>query len=232
MKNHNIFITFEGGEGAGKSSVLKKVIEELNNRNIPVVKTREPGGNKLEFQKDIRNMIMSYDNLDTITELLLFEADRREHITKVIKPALAEGKMVISDRFSDSTTVYQGFVKGLPRGVVEAANNIVTADSIPNLTFIFDIDPEVAQTRIGNGDRNRNRFDNESIAFHTKVRDAFLKLAEEDNKRYKVIDASKSLEEVVKQVEDIIYNDEIINESIINKNEKTIKIQESINETN
>ncbi len=209
MKKHNIFITFEGGEGSGKTTVIKKVQEKLEKLSIRTLVTREPGGNHLEFQKEIRRIIMENKDLDLMTELLLFSADRREHITKVIKPALANGDMVISDRYADSTTVYQGVVKGLSKSIVGTVNKIVTADAIPHLTFIFDIDPEVAQERMTKNQRKRNRFDDENLDFHHKVRKAFLDLAKKDPVRYKVIDASKPVEEVYKQVMRYILDEDL-----------------------
>ena len=225
MKKHNIFVTFEGGEGTGKSTISKLIVEKLHAHSIDVTLTREPGGKNLPVSEDIRKTIMKYNNIDTTTELLLFEASRREHITKVIKPALANGHMVISDRFADSTFVYQGIVKGLPLQLVERANDIAVQDAYPHLTIIFDLDPKIGLKRIQESSRQKNRFDKENIEFHQKVREAFLDLKGRD-KRYKVIDASKPINEVLEDVWKIITDSKIEEKSIVAQEEKT---QEVIN---
>lgn len=192
----NLFVTFEGGEGSGKSSAAKLVKEKLINENIDVFLTREPGGKGVPFAEDIRKVIMDHDDIDLITELLLFEASRREHLVKKIVPALNDGKLVISDRFEDSTIVYQGIVKGVDIETIHNANKIARGDYSPSLVFVFDLDPIIGLERISNGNRGTNRFDNEGIEFHKKIRNGYLSLAKTDNKKYIIVDATKTLDEV------------------------------------
>lgn len=193
-KNLNMFITFEGGEGAGKTTVAKVIKEKLSNENIDVFLTREPGGEGVPFAEAVRNVIMNHSDVDLITELLLFEASRREHIVKKILPALAKGSLVISDRFEDSTVVYQGFAKGIDIDIINSANKIARGTLTPSLVFIFDIDPIIGKNRIENGERDTNRFDNEGIEFHKKIREGYLKLVKDNPSKYILIDASNSIE--------------------------------------
>ena len=195
-KKLNLFITFEGGEGTGKSSAAKIIKAKLTQEGFDVFLTREPGGKGLPFAEDIRKIIMNHGNIDLVTELLLFEASRREHITKKIIPALKEGKLVISDRFEDSTVVYQGIVKGIDIDTIKSANKIATGNNSPSLVFIFDLDPEEGIARINIGNRETNRFDEEGMNFHRKIREGYHTLAESDKNKYIIVDASKPIEEV------------------------------------
>lgn len=197
MKNKfNLFITFEGGEGTGKSTISKLVKEKLALEGVGVFLTREPGGKGVPFAEDIRKVIMDHGDIDLVTELLLFEASRREHIIKKIVPALNEGKLVISDRFEDSTIVYQGIVKGVDIETVRSANEIARGEYSPSLVFIFDLDPAIGLERISDGDRDTNRFDHEGIEFHNKIRQGYATLATTDEKKYIIVDAAKSPDEV------------------------------------
>lgn len=204
MKKYNIFITFEGGDGAGKSTVANLVSKKLQELSIKTLITREPGGKDLRFSEDIRKIIMNNPKIDLLTELLLFQASRKEHISKVIAPALDNGYLVISDRYIDSSTVYQGAVKGIPIKVVDKINNLVVQKFIPDLTIIFDIDPKLSLKRINNTSRKKNRFDHQTLNFHIKVRKEFLKLAKKNKKRCVIIDASKPLNQVVNDVLNLI----------------------------
>lgn len=199
MKKHNIFITIEGGEGSGKSTVANLVAKRLSSEGQEVFLTREPGGVELPFSESIRDIIMSFPDIDPITELFLFNASRREHMVKKILPALKEGKLVISDRFTDSTIVYQGFCKGVPRSYIDASNDITIQNEIPKLVFIFDIDPIISQNRITLNNRDTNRFDWEDKEFHKKVREGYRELAKE-NDRYILVDATKSPEEITELI--------------------------------
>ena len=196
MKKHKgIFIAFEGGEGVGKSTVAKMVEEKLISLNKKVFLTREPGGTELKFAEEIREIIMKHKDIDPITELLLFNAARREHLIKKIIPNLEKGKIVISDRFSDSTLVYQGKVKGVSIKTFTKANDISVGENAPTLVFIFDLDPKIGMERILQKNRKTNRFDTEGIEFHKKVREAYLKLYQSDMRKYILIDASRTPEE-------------------------------------
>ena len=199
VKKHSdkgIFITFEGGEGVGKSTVAKMVEERLISLKKEVFLTREPGGTELKFAEEIREIIMQHKDIDPITELLLFNASRREHLVKKIIPNLKKGKIVISDRFSDSTLVYQAIVKGVSLQTFNKANEISVGESAPTFVFIFDLDPKIGMERISLSNKKTNRFDIEGIDFHKKVREAYLKLYQSDMRKYILIDASRTPQEI------------------------------------
>lgn len=200
-----MFITIEGPEGSGKSSVTKKVIELLEKEGYSCVLTREPGGTPIS--EEIRNVILDKKNtnMDGMTEALLYAASRRQHLVEKVWPLSKEGKIVISDRFLDSSLAYQGGARGLGIDKILALNMFATDGFFPDLTLLFDIDPEIGLNRINkNANREVNRLDLEKIEFHKNVRATFLCLAERFNDRYVVIDASKSFDEVVKTTYEII----------------------------
>ena len=203
-----IFITFEGGEGTGKSTQSKLLYKYLINKNINTVLTREPGG-CLESE-EIRNILIkgNLDKWDPITESLLHNAARREHIMKVIKPALLENKIVICDRFVDSTMAYQGIGLGVNASFLDILSNEITEGITPNITFIFDMDIKTSLKRASIRDNKcQNRYEKFNEEFHKKVRDYFQSLTKID-KRYILIDASKNIEEIsskiIKSLNDII----------------------------
>ncbi len=200
VKKLKLFITFEGGEGTGKSTTALALETKLLENGYEVQTTREPGGNNLPVAESIRKIIMEHGDINPITELLLFNASRSEHVEKLIKPKLDEGAIVISDRFSDSTVVYQGVVKNVSKEMIVAANEIACQGLEPNLVFIFDLDPKLGLNRINNGDRENNRFDGEEIDFHSKIRDAYKELANTNKNKYILVDASKSTEEIVSTI--------------------------------
>ncbi len=204
MKKYNKFITFEGPEASGKSTVIKIVSKELNNLKIENTITREPGGKNLLFCEDVRKVILKHKEIDIISELFLFAASRREHIKKVIQPEIEKGKLVISDRFSDSTLVYQGYGKNLDKKIIKKINDIAVKDWYPDITIIFDLKPELSIKRIKENNRETNRFDEEEITFYEKIREGYLKLAKTNTERYFVVDASQSIENVVKEIMEII----------------------------
>ena len=200
-----MFITIEGPEGSGKSSVTKKVIELLEKEGYSCVLTREPGGTPIS--EEIRNVILDKKNtnMDGMTEALLYAASRRQHLVEKVWPLSKEGKIVISDRFLDSSLAYQGGARGLGIDKILALNMFATDGFFPDLTLLFDIDPEIGLNRINkNANREVNRLDLEKIEFHKNVRATFLSLAERFNDRYVIIDASKSFDEVVKTTYEII----------------------------
>ncbi len=176
MKNLNKlkgkFITFEGGEGAGKSTQSKKLVEYLNNNNIETVWTREPGG--CEDAEEIRKLLISggKDRWDGITELLLMYAARRVHTEKKIKPLLQKGITVISDRYLDSTLAYQGFASDIPVETINSVRNIVLGDFRPDLTVILDLEPQIGLNRVDIRGV-KNRFEDKDFIFHQKVRKGF-----------------------------------------------------------
>lgn len=188
-----MFVTFEGPEGGGKSTAISSVASRLSADSHSVVSTREPGAG--EFGKKIRAILLEGGDVPPRAELLLFLADRANHVETVIRPALAAGKIVLCDRYADSTLVYQGIVRGLDQEFVTAGNLFATGGLVPDLTVLFDIPPEIGLSRITKADR----LDAEPIEFHRAVRAGFLRLAEEKRERYIKIDATRSALEVADQ---------------------------------
>lgn len=193
-----MFITFEGPEGSGKTSAANEVIRILVARGYDVLYTREPGGTPIA--EEIRNIILDKKNtaLDARAEALLYAASRRQHLVEKVWPALKEGKIVISDRFLDSSLAYQGAARKIGIENVLNINLFATEGTFPDLTLLFDITPEKGLERIAvNKKREVNRLDLEALEFHRQVRETFLELAKKYRERYVVIDASKTLPEVV-----------------------------------
>ena len=202
-----MFITFEGPEGSGKTSVANKICELLEKDGYQVIHTREPGGTPIAEQ--IREVILNKSNtaLDSRAEALLYAASRRQHLVEKVWPALKEGKIVICDRYLDSSLAYQGGARGLGIDEVLNVNLFATENTFPELTLLFDIEPELGLKRIAaNANREVNRLDLEKIDFHKQVRNTFLKLAERYKDRYVIIDASKNLDEVIKATYETIIN--------------------------
>lgn len=194
------FITFEGGEGSGKSTQVKRFAASLEARGIKVLLTREPGGTRLA--ELIRGLLKDEAEDPPVdrAELLLFLAARAQLVKNVIRPALEEGTWVVSDRFSDSTIAYQGYGRGLPLDFVCAANNFACEDLKPDLTILLDLDPAVAEARMRKREESTNtvadRIERAGEEFHARLRSGFLALAAADASRFAVIDASVSLDEV------------------------------------
>ena len=194
----NRFITFEGGEGCGKSTVLKTIKERLESEGVSVVLTREPGGTPIAEQ--IRNVILDKGNtaMDGRTETLLYAASRRQHLVEKLPPALHEGKTVLWDRYLDSSLAYQGGARGLGIDEVLSINLFATEGTYPDLTLLFDLEPEQGLARIAaNQNREVNRLDLEKLDFHHQVRNNFLALAKRYPDRYGTIDASQPLADVI-----------------------------------
>ena len=195
-----MFITFEGGEGTGKTTQINILKKYLEDQGLEVIITREPGG--VISAENIRAVI--FDNeIDPITETMLYAAARREHYIKKIKPALDAGKIVICDRFIDSSIVYQGIVRGVGVDLVENINKYAINNVEPDLTIFFDLDPETGLKRVSLRNEQMNRFDKESFDFHLKVRKGY-KLLSKTRNRFVLIDASKSIEDVTKQIINIM----------------------------
>lgn len=192
-----MFITFEGPDGSGKSTIIKKVYEKLINDGFDIVLTREPGGTPIA--EKIRDIILDNSNvaLDARTEALLYAASRRQHLVEKIWPALKEGKIVLCDRFLDSSLAYQGGGRNLGVQNVLNINLFATENTYPDLTLFFDIDPELGLKRVSQ-DKKRvaDRLDNENENFHEKVYSTFKEIVNTNSQRIITIDASKSIEEV------------------------------------
>ena len=190
----SLFITFEGGEGCGKSVQAKALYEKLCREGIPAILTFEPGGTPLG-DEICRILKWSEDlNITPLTELLLFNASRSQLVDKIIKPNLGKGKVVICDRFTDSTIVYQGYGRGLDMEVIRTINDTATQRLHLDLTILLDLSVEVGFTRKSNS--RQDRFENEDTTFHKRIRRGYLKLSDEEPERFFVIDASQSKEAI------------------------------------
>lgn len=200
-----MFITFEGPEGSGKTTILEIVTKQLVDDGFPILRTREPGGTPIS--EEIREVILNKKNtlLDSKAEALLYAASRRQHLVEKIWPALKEGKIVLCDRYLDSSLAYQGVGRGLGIQEVLDINMFATDGEFPDLTIYFDLDPKVGLERIRkNKGREINRLDLEKLNFHNRVRDGFLEIAKMFPNRIVVIDACCSIEEVTTKVLQII----------------------------
>ncbi len=185
----SLFITFEGGEGCGKSSQARALYRRLSRLAIPIVLTHEPGGTPLG-QKIGRWLKWEKADISPLTELLLFNASRAQLVAEVIHPNLNNGKTVICDRYADSTTAYQSYGRGLDLEIVKAINNAATQGLKPDLTVLLDISAEAGLAR--KRARKQDRFEGEDITFHQRVRDGYLKMAANDPERWLVVNASQS----------------------------------------
>jgi dTMP kinase len=198
------FISFEGTEGAGKSTQVSMLADYLRSKGHSVLTTAEPGGTETGMK--IRKLLLEPDSdIDPLAELLLYYADRAQHISEVIGPALDKGLTVITDRFTDSTVAYQGYARGLDLNIINPLNNLIVGKTRPSLTFILDIDVEEGLRRNREA-KKEDRFELEKVEFHKAVRNGFMQIAEEEPDRVKVIDASGSPEDInkiiIKTVED------------------------------
>ncbi|APB31545.1 dTMP kinase [Vagococcus teuberi] len=200
MAEKGLFITIEGPDGAGKSTVIKKLVETLSREvSQPIVTTREPGG--IPISEKIREVILNptHTMMDERTEALLYAAARRQHLIEKILPALDSGNMVLCDRFIDSSIAYQGAAREIGVKEVRQINDFAIEGHYPDLTLYLDVEASVGLGRINKGRKKEelDRLDKESLAFHEKVRAAYLDLLEEEPNRIKKIDASESIENVV-----------------------------------
>jgi dTMP kinase len=190
------FITFEGGEGAGKSTQLKRLVARLEAGGLDVVATREPGGSP--GAESIRELVLkgSADRWSPVTETLLMYAARRDHVERVIRPALARGAWVVCDRFADSTRAYQGAAGGVDPALIAAMEVHVLEDTRPDMTLIFDMPVEVGLERAHARAGSEMRFESKGLAFHERLRESFLAIARAEPDRCAIIDAKGTLDEV------------------------------------
>ncbi len=190
----SLFITFEGGEGCGKSFQAKALYQKLSKLAIPVVLTHEPGGTPLG--DEISHWLKWDEDSDMtpLTELLLFNASRAQLVTEVIRPGLESGQIVICDRFADSTTAYQGYGKGIDLEIVKKLNNAATQGLSPDLTILLDISAEegLARKQV----ERQDRFEKENVTFHERVREGYLEMAKSEPARWLVVDASQNKEKI------------------------------------
>jgi len=199
-----LFIVFEGPEGAGKTTQAKLLYRYLKNKGYDVVLTREPGGTKLA--EAVRKIILSPKmKIYPMTELLLYEAARAQHIEEVIKPNLQKNKIVISDRFADASVVYQGYARGLGVKFVEKLNKLVVCNVEPDITFLLDISPKEGLQRIKfNRKTSFDRLEKESLKFHIKIREGYLNIAKKRKNFYIINVENKTFQEVHTIIVDIL----------------------------
>ena len=195
-----LFITLEGGDGAGKTSIIPSLKEGLEDKGYEVITTREPGGSKIA--EKIRSLILDPEHMemDARTEALLYAAARRQHLVEIILPALEQGKIVLCDRFIDSSLAYQGYARGIGMEEVFSINKFAIEEMLPSLTLFFDIAPEKGLERISsNEEREKNRLDLENLRFHERVYEAYQNLLNTYPNRIYPINADQSMEEVEKE---------------------------------
>lgn len=187
-----LFITFEGADGCGKTTQMRLLSEYLEKKGKEVLITREPGGKGLG--EKVREILLNYDGeVSDRCESFLFLADRAQNIDIIINPAVADGKIVLCDRHTDSTVAYQGYGRGLNIEQINMLNNLATNGRKPDLTFVFDIDVETSMKRVGN---EKDRMESAGKEFHNRVRYGYLELAKQEPDRIKVVDAAKSIEDI------------------------------------
>ena len=201
-----MFITLEGIEGSGKTTQIDHIVKFLDQKGIPHLTTREPGGTSVGAK--IRSILLDPENnaLAPVTELLLYAADRAQHLETCIKPALDAGKTVICDRYYDATLVYQGYARGLDLNLIAQLHCLCCGNLMPDITFLLDLPPEIGLKRawkeIDNGNRNASetRFEQETLAFHRKVREGYLQLAQNEPDLFLLIDAAQEARHVSERV--------------------------------
>jgi len=198
------FITFEGGEGSGKTTQLQVLLTHLLATGRDAVETRDPGGTPIG--KQIRSLLLdpAYGGTAAVTELFLYEASRAQLVHEVIRPALAAGRIVLCDRFTDSTVAYQGYGRGLDLDVLSDLNRFATAGLTPDLTLLFDLPVPVGLGRRRRNETEQNRMDREPPRFHERVRQGFLELAARHRRRIRVLDGRPDPETVAMQVRTIV----------------------------
>ena len=205
-----MFITFEGIEGAGKTTQIKRLHAFLIKKGYDSIITREPGGTKIGGH--IRAILLDPKNSDMkpLTELLLYSADRAQHINEIIKPALNKNKIILCDRYFDATMVYQGVTRGVNTELVKKLHEIIFDNLKPDITFLLDLAPKLGLQRawkdINKGFRKNNetRFENEKFAFHEKIRAGYLELAYNEPERFRIIDASKDQDRIYQEIIDFL----------------------------
>lgn len=203
----SLFITFEGIEGCGKSTQIKLLNDALKLRGHETLLTREPGGTSIS--EEIRKILLNEENkkMTSICELFLYSASRSQHLSEIIEPALEAKKIVLCDRFADATMAYQGYARGLSIEQIKKINKIAVGLRKPDITFLLDCDPKIGLTRasertlsLADNNSGQDRFENEPLEFHQKVREGYLKIAKEEPDRIVVIDASKDVETMHQEI--------------------------------
>ena len=195
-----LFITFEGGDGCGKTTQIKLLDEYLRNKGYKTLLTREPGS--IGLGEKVREILLNYDGeVSPVCESFLFLADRAQNVDCIIRPALEEGTIVICDRHTDSSVAYQGYGRGLDIDRINMLNNIATSGLKPDLTIVLDADVETSQARVGS---EKDRMESAGIEFFERVRQGFLEIAKQEPDRVKVVDSKQSIEDIHKQILELV----------------------------
>lgn len=195
-----LFITFEGGDGCGKTTQIKLLDEYLRNKGYKTLLTREPGSKGLG--EKVREILLNYDgDVSPVCESFLFLADRAQNVDCLIKPALKEGTIVICDRHTDSSVAYQGYGRGLDIDRIKKLNSIATSGLNPDLTIVLDVDVETSQKRVG---AEKDRMESAGIEFFERVRQGYLEIAKQEPDRVKVVDSTKTIEEIHKEILELV----------------------------
>ena len=195
-----LFITFEGPDGCGKTTQMNLLAQYFEKKSKKVVLTREPGGKGLG--EKVREILLNYNGeVSDRCESFLFLADRAQNIDIIVKPAVKQGEIVLCDRHIDSTVAYQGYGRGLDINEINMLNNLATGGKKPDLTLVFDVDVETSMKRVG---KEKDRMESAGIDFHNRVRNGYLKLAKQEPTRIKVLDATKTIEEIHEKVVEIV----------------------------
>ena len=191
MKRKGVFVTIEGPEGSGKTTIARMLEQRLQKMKIPVRFTIEPGDSAITAK--IREILLEpkREILSPLTELFLFEADRAQHVSSIIRPALQKGKLVLCVRFDDSTTAYQGYGRGLDVAMIKKLNRIATGGLKPDLTILIDIDPRLGLKRAKRSSGRLDRMERERKTFHKKIREGYLKLAKQEPRRFVLISGAE-----------------------------------------
>ena len=195
-----LFITFEGGDGCGKTTQIKLLDEYLKNKGYKTLLTREPGS--IGLGEKVREILLNYDGeVSSVCESFLFLADRAQNVDCIIKPALEEGTIVICDRHTDSSVAYQGYGRGLDIERINMLNNIATSGLKPDLTIVLDVDVETSQARVGS---EKDRMESAGIEFFERVRKGYLEIAKQEPERVKVVDSKQTIEEIHNQILELV----------------------------
>ena len=195
-----LFITFEGGDGCGKTTQIKLLDEYLRNKGYKTLLTREPGS--IGLGEKVREILLNYDGeVSSVCESFLFLADRAQNVDCIIKPALEEGAIVICDRHTDSSVAYQGYGRGLDIERINMLNNIATSGLKPDLTIVLDVDVETSQARVGS---EKDRMESAGIEFFERVRKGYLEIAKQEPERVKVVDAKQTIEDIHNQILELV----------------------------
>lgn len=195
-----LFITFEGGDGCGKTTQIKLLDEYLRNKGYKTLLTREPGS--IGLGEKVREILLNYDGeVSSVCESFLFLADRAQNMDCIIKPALEEGVIVICDRHTDSSVAYQGYGRGLDIERINMLNNIATSGLKPDLTIVLDVDVETSQARVGS---EKDRMESAGIEFFERVRKGYLEIAKQEPERVKVVDAKQTIEDIHNQILELV----------------------------